>query len=62
MIRNTTDLFYSSPPIIIGSIIPARIPIDVGLRICIDIGSRSIVSIRIGLDIASIDRTQYPEA
>ena len=48
--------------VIIGAIIPAWIRIDIGSGGCIHIRPGSIVPIRIGLNIAPTDGTQYPKA
>ena len=48
--------------VIIGAIIPAWIRIDIGWGVCIHIRPGSVVPIRIGLNIAPIDGTQYPKA
>jgi hypothetical protein len=48
--------------VIIGNIIPRWIGIDIGSRIGIDIRPGSVVSIRIGRNIASIESAQYPQA
>ncbi len=48
------------PLLIIGSIIPMRISIAIGAGVGIDIRSRGVVSIWIGLDITSIECAQYP--
>jgi hypothetical protein len=48
--------------VIIGAIIPVWIRIDIGSRVCINIRPGSVVSIRIGLNIASVESTQYPQA
>jgi hypothetical protein len=48
--------------VIIGNIIPRWIGIDIGSRIGIDIRPGSVVSIRIGRNIASVESAQYPQA
>jgi hypothetical protein len=48
--------------VIIGNIIPRWIGIDIGSRIGIDIRPGSVVPIRIGRNIASIESAQYPQA
>jgi hypothetical protein len=48
--------------VIIGNIIPRWIGIDIGSRIGIDIRPGSVVSIRIGRNIASVESVQYPQA
>jgi hypothetical protein len=48
--------------VIIGDIIPRWIGIDIGSRIGIGIRPGSVVCIRIGRNIASIESAQYPQA
>jgi hypothetical protein len=48
--------------VIIGAIIPVWICIDIGSRVRIDVRPGSIVSIRIGLNIAPVESTEYPQA
>jgi len=48
--------------VIIGAIIPVWIRIDIGSGVCINIRPGSVVSIRIGLNITSVESTQYPQA
>jgi hypothetical protein len=43
--------------VIIGAIIPVWICIDIGSRVRIDVRPGSIVSIRIGLNIAPVEST-----
>jgi hypothetical protein len=58
-------VYAISPPlkrIIIVAIIPIWIRIDVGSRVCIDIGPGSVVCIGIRFDITSIQGAQYSKA
>ena len=43
--------------VIIGAIIPVWIRIDIGSRVRIDVWPGSVVSIRIGLNIAPVEST-----
>jgi hypothetical protein len=55
-------LTFPSIGVIIGAIIPVWIRIDIGSRVRIDVRPGSVVPIRIGLNIAPIDGSQYPQA
>jgi hypothetical protein len=59
--QNVKQLYHLKR-IIIVAIIPIWIRIDIGSGVCIDIGPGSVVCIRIGFNITSIEGAQYSKA